>query len=119
MPRRALTACTVPGCPELTTGGRCDDHRQQAERQRGSARQRGYGTTHEERFRRGVLRRDVICVICRNALATRADHWPRSRRELVAAGLDPDDPRYGRGLCASCDSTQTAERQPGGWNAPK
>ena len=32
-------------------------------------------------------------------------------------GLNPNDPRYGRGLCGSCDSAQTAIRQPGGWNA--
>jgi 5-methylcytosine-specific restriction protein A len=63
-----------------------------------------------------VLERDVVCVLCRSALAVIADHYPLGRDELVEQGLDPDDPQYGRGLCRSCDSSQTAERQPGGWN---
>jgi 5-methylcytosine-specific restriction protein A len=46
-----------------------------------------------------------------------ADHWPLSRRELTEQGLDPDDPRHGRGLCARCHSSETARHQPGGWNA--
>jgi 5-methylcytosine-specific restriction protein A len=45
-----------------------------------------------------------------------ADHWPLSRRELVEQGLDPDDPKHGRGLCTSCHSRSTAREQPGGWN---
>jgi 5-methylcytosine-specific restriction protein A len=68
-----------------------------------------------------VLDRDVICVLCGAALATVADHWPRSRRQLVAAGLDADDPQYGRGLCASCHGTETANNpdQAGGFNQPQ
>ncbi|MER7155437.1 holin, partial [Streptomyces lydicus] len=45
-----------------------------------------------------------------------ADHYPLSRRELVARGDDPDDPRHGRGLCGPCHSSETAQHQPGGWN---
>lgn len=56
-----------------------------------------------------------MCVLCGKAPSVVADHWPLSRRELVARGLDPNDPRYGRGLCADCDRAQTARRQPGGW----
>lgn len=119
MPRRALTTCTTTGCPAIVDQpGKCDTCKQDAERQRGSARARGYDTEHERRFRRSVLTRDVVCVICRKALAVVADHYPRSRRELIDDGADPDDPRYGRGLCKPCDSAQTAERQPGGWNNP-
>lgn len=121
MPSRALTTCSEPGCPELVTGGRCDGHRQAAEQRRGSSASRGYGRRHRRRFRRGVLERDICCVLCRDAgrwtLATVADHWPLSRRELEAAGLDPDDPARGRGLCHDCHSRETAVHQPGGWNA--
>ncbi|MFV2094839.1 hypothetical protein ACFHW1_05020 [Micromonospora sp. LOL_014] len=49
--------------------------------------------------------------------STVADHWPRDRRELVAAGLDADDPQYGRGLCARCHNQHTAVAQPGGWHS--
>ncbi|MFD9124937.1 holin [Kitasatospora sp. NPDC059571] len=114
--RRALTICTVPGCPEYTEAGRCDDHRREADARRGTARQRGYGRAHEQRFRAGVLARDPVCVLCSQAPSLHADHHPLSRRELVEAGHDPDDPRHGRGLCPSCHSSETARHQPGGWN---
>lgn len=114
--RRALTVCSIPGCPTLTDTGRCAEHRQQADRQRGSARQRGYDRQHETRFRAAVLARDPVCTLCRRAPSVHADHHPLSRRELVEAGLDPNDPQHGRGLCGPCHSSETARHQPGGWN---
>ena len=51
-----------------------------------------------------------------NDIATVADHWPTSRRDLIAKGKDPNDPNHGRGLCASCHGRETAAHQPGGWN---
>ena len=123
--RKALTVCSVPGCPEYTQHGRCDQHRREAEQQRGTARQRGYGTRHERRFRVGVLRRDPNCVCTDHTHghsspcgqpSIHADHWPIDRRTLVASGLDPDDPARGRGLCQPCHSSHTAAEQPGGWN---
>ncbi|CRK55446.1 hypothetical protein [Alloactinosynnema sp. L-07] len=52
--------------------------------------------------------------------STVADHWPLTRRELVAQGLDPDHPARGRGLCGRCHSrvTATDRRTRGGWNHP-
>jgi 5-methylcytosine-specific restriction protein A len=58
-----------------------------------------------------VLRRDVLCVLCGVRLASVADHYPMERRELVASGLDPNDPRHGRGLCTECDHRQGKARQ--------
>ncbi|WP_236243141.1 holin [Streptomyces sp. CC228A] len=114
--RTRYTICTVPGCPEYTNqGGRCPDHRREAERRRGTARQRGYGRQHEQRFRAGVLARDPICVLCHQAPSVHADHHPLSRRELAEQGADPNDPRHGRGLCAPCHNRETARNQPGGW----
>jgi 5-methylcytosine-specific restriction enzyme A len=121
MPSRLKTPCPVPGCGELTAGGRCEEHKRAANRQRGTASQRGYGQAHRDRFRAGVLERDVNCVLCiaeeRWIQATVADHWPLGRDELVERGLDPDDPANGRGLCASCHSrvTQQNPRQAGGF----
>ena len=114
--RRARTVCSVPGCPNLTDTGRCASCRADAEQARGTARQRGYGGQHENRFRPGVLTRDPVCVLCHQRPSVHADHWPQSRRELIAAGLDPDDPANGRGLCGRCHSSETARHQPGGWN---
>ncbi|MEV7268418.1 hypothetical protein AB0N38_33165 [Micromonospora aurantiaca] len=111
-------------------GGRCEAHkRQRAPDRRPSAGARGYGHQHREEFRAAVIARDPVCRCdrtCRGRHAhpagqcgqpsKRADHWPMSREALIAHGLNPNDPRFGRGLCPSCDSRQTAIRQPGGWN---
>ncbi len=117
MPTRARQVCSRPGCPNLTSGGRCDECKAEAEKLRGTAAQRGYGARHRNRFREGVLRRDPVCVLCGKSPSAHADHYPFDRRELVERGLDPDDPKYGRGLCGACHSSETARHQPGGWNA--
>jgi 5-methylcytosine-specific restriction enzyme A len=111
------TPCNVPGCGALARrgAGRCDTCRRQADAARGSASQRGYRTKSHARFRRAVLRRDRVCVLCRQAPSEHADHYPVDRRTLVARGQNPDDPMHGRGLCASCHRRETARHQPGGW----
>lgn len=113
---RALKVCSTHGCPNLIPQGssRCSDCDRRADRARGS---RGYQTAGHRRFRRVVLTRDPLCVVCREAVSTVADHWPISRRDLVAQGLDPNDPSRGRGVCHPCHSRETAKHQPGGWNA--
>lgn len=121
-----MQVCPALGCPTLTTGGRCDIHARSADRRRGTARERGYRGAHVTRFRPAVLRRDPMCVCTDEAhghgpacliQSTVADHHPLSRRELVARGLDPNDPRHGRGLCKPCHDRHTSTAQPGGWNA--
>jgi 5-methylcytosine-specific restriction protein A len=122
---RALRACPTNGCPELTSGGRCTGCRAKAEAVRGSPASRGYSSAHRNRFRVGVLRKQPICTCADQGHhhgdrcwrpAVVADHYPLSRRELVDAGLDPNDPAHGRGLCKHCHDKGTAQRQPGGWN---
>lgn len=118
MPTRPRTRC--PTCKTLHPGkGQCARCRDKAERDRGTAYQRGYGTGHQ-RFRTLVLQRDPECVLCleqgEHTTATVADHYPLSRRELQAAGLDPNNPAYGRGLCTPCHGQETARHQPGGWH---
>ncbi|RZE73308.1 hypothetical protein C0R02_27625 [Streptomyces albidoflavus] len=49
-------------------------------------------------------------------LSTVADHWPRTRRQLVTDGEDPNDPAHGRGLCEGCHNRHTARSSPGGWH---
>lgn len=115
MPTRSPTRC--PACKQLHSGtGSCLNCRRVGDRSRGTAAQRGYAGLHVTKFRADVLDRDSTCVMCTREPATVADHHPLSRRELVAAGLDPDDPAHGRGLCASCHGRHTARAQPGGWN---
>lgn len=114
-----MRVCSVHGCPTVypaTEGSRCQAHRRQASRYRDAGRERYANTASHKRFREAVLTRDVVCVLCGLALAVIADHYPLGRDELVHQGLDPNNPDAGRGLCRPCDSTQTAHRQPGGWN---
>lgn len=43
---RAKRVCPTVGCPALTDGGRCERHRREHERARGTRQQRGYGVQH-------------------------------------------------------------------------
>lgn len=114
-----MRVCSVAGCPTIypaSEGSRCQAHRREADRARGTAQERGYTGRGHQAFRNAVLTRDPICVICKVAFSTVADHYPRSRKELVDAGLDPNDPQYGRGLDKQCHDRETAQNQPGGWH---
>lgn len=113
-----MKVCNIPGCPTLFEGnsGRCPTHAREADRARGTSRDRGYNTPGHRAFRTAVLTRDPVCVLCRKAFSTVADHYPRSRRELIDLGLNPNDPAHGRGLCKPCHDRETAQHQPGGWN---
>lgn len=55
MPSAMWRACSVSGCPELTTGGPCPVHARQREQARGSARARGYSSSWD-RFRPYFIR---------------------------------------------------------------
>ena len=123
-----LRVCSRPGCPTLTDTGRCPACTTQADQRRGTASQRGYTSKGHQRFRTAVLTRDPVCVCTSDcdwhlgateclAIATVADHWPVSRRDLIVQGLDPNNPDAGRSLCARCHNRSTGQLQPGGWNA--
>ena len=115
---RAWSICSTPGCGTATPrSGRCDECAAAADLARGTAAQRGYGSRHRKTFRATVLDRDPICMECQIRPSTVADHHPLSRRELEAMGEDPNDPKHGRGLCASCHGRATVINQPGGWSA--
>lgn len=76
--------------------------------------QRGYDAKWRRR-RRSYVRRHPLCCLC-GAPAQVADHYPESRKELIARGVtDPDADRYLRPLCIPCHNKETAKRQPGGF----
>lgn len=113
MPRR-LKVCSRPGCPNLTTAGRCDDCARAADRSRGTAAERGYDKrwrrTREEFLDENPFCSEPGCPL----LATDADHID---------GLGPLAPRGHdwsnlRPFCHSHHSQRTARDQPGGWHAP-
>jgi 5-methylcytosine-specific restriction protein A len=47
-------------------------------------------------------------VLCHAKPSVHADHWPIDKKTLIARGLDSNDPKYGRGLCAECHNRSTA-----------
>jgi len=118
MPARPLQPCTTPGCPGRATTGRCPHCRAGRQLNRRlkveTAAERGYGAAWR-RLRRDYLQRHPVCVLCRR-MATIPDHYPRSRKQLLAAGVaDPDADEYLRPLCDPCHRSETGRRQPGGW----
>ncbi|MDF3280908.1 hypothetical protein [Gordonia sp. N1V] len=78
---------------------------------RGTAHERGYTSDGHRSFRDEVLWRDrFTCCMCGRA-ADVADHYPRSRKELIAAGENPDDPAFGRALCTTCHNRHTGHTE--------
>jgi 5-methylcytosine-specific restriction protein A len=89
-----------------------------------SSYERGYGGKTWSDSRQKVLRRDRFCK-CQSSFchlevdgrcaapARVADHYPLSRKQLLAMGdLNPDDPTHMRGLCTRCHNKETARLQP-------
>lgn len=117
--------CTTPGCGTLHQGtGRCPACRADADRKR---RPDGnpYTSPGHQSFREQVLATNPRCVCpgdCGHhqgwcgAVATIADHWPHERVDLIDMGLNPDDPKYGRGVCKPCHDRKTARTKAGGWH---
>lgn len=124
--------CSTPGCPNLieTPARKCDAC---ARAQRDRARTRGhnpYGTKGHQSFRRQVLARDPYCTcpgdsgrggcgkhhgLCGKP-STIADHYPYERTELIDMRLNPNDPKFGRGLCKQCHDVKTGKTRPAGFN---
>lgn len=72
---KALSVCTVPGCPELIPGGgRCPAHQQEARKQRGSMRAKAY----DAKWERGNAPARPTCESIRGVSATSACSFPRS-----------------------------------------
>lgn len=117
MPMRPGEPCGSPGCPGRTTsGGRCVRCTGAA----GALAEPDPGaiyTTRGWRTRRlEYLGTHPFCALC-SAAATVPDHYPVSRRVLVARRVaDPDADEHLRPLCKRCHDRSTAARQPGGWN---
>ena len=102
MPYRPPHPCSSPGCGQLVQQAHCETHRGSQERDRGTSTERGYGARHR-RWRKMVLRRDPVCVMCeqdgRTTAATVADHI-----KPINHGGARFDLSNGMALCASCHS---------------
>lgn len=108
----------MPGCPGRATGGPCPVHAGARARARGGATAQGYTSRWEVRAKT-YLFWHPWCALCGHP-ATIPDHHPRSRRQLVRAGVpDPDADMFLRPLCEPCHRSQTGVNQPGGWHAQR
>ena len=72
MPYKPKRACAVPGCPNLTAGSRCDEHRRQVDLDYKHSRtdideQRFYQSALWRRVRRVKLAKDPLCELCLEA----------------------------------------------------
>lgn len=59
----ALRVCPAPGCGELTEGGRCAEHRREADLARGTKQSRGYDADYD-RARAAALASATHCSKC-------------------------------------------------------
>ena len=110
MPARSKRTCSRPGCPNLTEGGLCAEHRKAAYRaqdeHRGTRQQRGYGARHEH-WARCIRARDPVCV------DPMGRHPGEVRPSVVADHIVPLKEgggwefSNGRGLCYACHEAVT------------
>jgi hypothetical protein len=92
---RGMRVCPEPGCPEPTAGGRCDTHRAQYERRRGTRQQRGYDQTHVKlraNWKRKVDRCEVKCARCRQLILP-GETWHLDHTDDRAGYLGPSHER--------------------------
>jgi 5-methylcytosine-specific restriction protein A len=113
---RAPSTCTKDGCAAIAVDrGRCLEHKHKRAPERRVNRER-YNSIGWLRNKANYIRAHPVCCLCGGAAET-PDHWPVSRRDLVAAGdQHADSWDKLRPLCKRCHSRETARLQPGGWN---
>lgn len=67
----AMRICSVRGCPEITSDGKCLKHRRAADKARGSREARGYDHAHRA-FRKAFIPEHqagtLICWRCREPI---------------------------------------------------
>jgi 5-methylcytosine-specific restriction enzyme A len=116
MPTALARACTSPGCPNVSTGGKCASCRKSADKRRGSASARGYGRRWADTSR--TLRRTTLRYCgdrMPGAPSTSDSQCPQDRyRRTIAQVVDhiipvtgPSDPNFWKaqnwqGLCHAC-----------------
>lgn len=111
MARRRPMPCTVKGCPALTTKGRCDKHRSEAEAKRGNSTQRGYDSAWRK-TRAEYLRVHPFCQDEAGCIEPATDvHHIDGLGPRGPLGHDFDNLMA---LCHAHHSQITSREQPGG-----
>ena len=105
MPRKALKPCKHPGCPRLTEGAYCDEHKPMHP-DRPSAAKRGYGSKWQ-RVSKAYLRKHPLCVKClaqgKFVTATVVDHIIPHRGDSVLMWSESN----WQALCKHCHDKKT------------
>lgn len=108
MPRKPLKPCKYPGCPNLTDGQFCPEHRKKVDRDynrfyRDPAHKERYHTAAWHKIRAAQLARQPLCEMCtaegRYVKATLVHH----RVPLAEGGTNVPE-----NLCSLCASHHTA-----------
>ncbi|WP_035430878.1 HNH endonuclease [Bacillus sp. UNC322MFChir4.1] len=111
MPSKPLRPCSHHRCSNLTKERYCDDHKhlvkQQYEKDRGSAAQRGYGARWRK-ARAYFLSHNPICVRCGD-IATIVDHIIPHKGNYQLFW----DKKNWQPLCVSCHSRKTVQEDGG------
>lgn len=105
MPRKARKPCSYPGCPNLTEGKYCNEHKS-LHPDRPSAANRGY-SSRWQRVSKAYLRKHPLCVKClaegRFAAATVVDHIVPHRGNQMLMWSDAN----WQALCKPCHDKKT------------
>ena len=120
MPSKPKRFCTHPGCNEIVDNGKCDKHRQQerqqSDRRRGSANERGYNSKWNK-ARKLFLAQNPWCAECerqdRREPANEVDHIVPHKGDMKLFW----DKTNWQSLCHSCHSSKTA-KEDGGFGMP-
>lgn len=132
MPIAAPKSCSAPGCPVLTSNGRCDAHRIHQQRAydavAGTAHQRGYGQTWRDfiqGFRSGsdldlsqpgqsdILLARNRCAHCWQRGIRKTDSLEYDHIIPLKAGGARLDPTNIQPLCDSCHRAKTWQEKQG------
>lgn len=112
MPRRPLSPCKHPGCPNVCEGKYCPEHERLHKEDRPSAHSRGYGSKWQYESKR-FLQLHPLCLECqkhgRITEATVVDHIKphKGNHKLFW------DRRNWQPLCESCHNRKTATEDGG------
>ena len=120
MPRKPLRACSYPGCPALTDGQYCPEHRKLAAAhynryERDPAMQKRYGGAWP-RIRALFLAVHPLCTVCQREGRVMAAEEVHHILPLSQGGTHAEDNLMA--LCKECHSRITA-REGGRWSPPR
>lgn len=105
MPKKALKPCRHSGCPNLTDGLYCAEHKL-LHSDRPSASKRGYGSKWQ-RVSKAYLRKHPLCVKCmeqgRYTMATVVDHIIPHRNDSTLMWSESN----WQALCKPCHDCKT------------